>query len=224
MDRDTDRANERNQPEKNIHYVPSTSEELCKYAKIIVSDKYVCALVDTGASVTVLSEEFYRMRNYPTLLNVSNDKFVGAGGLIMFGKTEVSIGIGNCRVPIDVYVSKNLTKPFILGLDFLQKQQCVVDYKQKVLKAGDATLHLTKRLSPLSFFDASLANTLKLPPFIKIMVPCKIIGHEFRDGSDVYVERNEALLGKYEIMSGNGVTKTFGNFVRIRIANFGQKE
>ena len=52
------------------------------------------------------------------------------------------------------------------------------------------------------------------------MVPCKIIGHEFSDGSDVYVERNEALLGKYKILSGNGVTKTFGNFVQVRMANF----
>ena len=86
----------------------------------------------------------------------------------------------------------------ILGLDFLQKQQCVVDYKQKVLKAGDATLHTTKRLSPSSFFNASLVNTLKLPPFTKMMVLCKIIGHEFSDGSDVYVEKNETLLGKYE--------------------------
>ena len=53
-----------------------------------------------------------------------------------------------------------------------------------------------------------------------MMVPCKIIGHEFSDGSGVYVERNEALLGKYEIMCGNGVTKTFGNSVQVRMANF----
>ena len=223
VDRDADRANAQNQPKKNVYYVPSTSDELCKYAKIIVNDKYVCALVDTGESVTVLSEEFYRMCNSPTLLNVSNDiKFVGAGGepLIMLGKTEVSNAIGDCRVPFDVYVCKNLTEPFILGLDFLQKLQCVVDYKQKILKAGDVTLHLTKRFSPPSSFDAILVNTLKLPPFTEMMVPCKIIGHEFNDGSHVHVERNEALLGKYEIMCRNGVTKTFGNSVLVRMANF----
>ena len=81
----------------------------------------MCALVDTGASVTVLFEEFYRMCNSPTLLNVSNDvKFVGADGepLIMLGKTEVFIAIGACRVPFDAYVFKNLTEPFILGLVF----------------------------------------------------------------------------------------------------------
>ena len=59
VDRNADRVNARNQPEKNVYCVPSTSEELCKYAKIIVNDKYVCALVDAGALVTVLSEEFY---------------------------------------------------------------------------------------------------------------------------------------------------------------------
>ena len=40
-----------------------------------------------------------------------------------------------------------------------------------------------------------------------MMVPRKIIGDEFSGGSDVYVERNEALLDKYKIMCGNGVTK-----------------
>ena len=157
------------------------------------------------------------------MLNLSNDiKFVGAGGepLIMLGKTEVSIAIIDCGVPFDVYVCKNLTEPFILGLDFLQKQQCVVDYKQKVLKAGDVTLHQTKRLSSLSSFNVSLVSALKLPPFTEIMVPCKIIGHECSDGSDVYVERNDTLLGKYEIMCGNGVTKTFGNSVQVRMAIF----
>ena len=156
----------------------------------------MCALVDTGASLTILSEEFDLMCNSPTLLKVSNDiKFVGAGGepLIMLGKTEVSIAIGDCRVPFDVYVYNNLTEPSTLSLDFLQKQQCVVDYKQKVFKGGDFTLHLTKRLSPLSSFDASLVNTLNLSPFTEIMVPYKIIGHEFSDGSHVYVERNEAF-------------------------------
>ena len=29
-----------------------------------------------------------------------------------------------------------------------------------------------------------------------------------------------ALLGKYKIMCGNGVTKTFGNSVQVRMANF----
>ena len=87
MDRDADRAITRSQPEKNVLYVPSTSEVLSKYAKIIVNDKYVCTFFDTGASVTIWSGKFYRLCNSPTLLNVSNNvKLVGAGGepLIMW--------------------------------------------------------------------------------------------------------------------------------------------
>ena len=38
----------------------------------------------------------------------------------MLGKTEVSNAIGDYRVPFDVYVCKNVTEPFILGLDFLR--------------------------------------------------------------------------------------------------------
>ena len=96
MDREADQANARNQPEKNVYYVPSTSEELCKYAKIIENDKFVCALVNTGALMTVLSKELYSMCNSPTLLNISNEvKLVGAGcePFFMSRKTEVSIAI-----------------------------------------------------------------------------------------------------------------------------------
>ena len=73
VDRDADRTDTQNQPEKNVYYVQSTGEKLYKYAKIIVNDKYVCALVDAGASVTVLSKRFYQMCSFPTLLNVSSD-------------------------------------------------------------------------------------------------------------------------------------------------------
>ena len=131
VDRNDDRANARKPTGEKCLSWAVNQRRTCKYAEIIVNNKYVCALIDTGATVTVLSGEFYRICNSPTLLNVLNDiKFVGAGGepLIMLGKTEVSIAIGDCRVPFDVYVCKNLTEPFILGLDFLQKQQCVVDY------------------------------------------------------------------------------------------------
>ena len=115
----------------------STNKDICKYAKVNVNDKYVCALVDTGASATVLSEEFYRIlaHSSPTLLNVSNDvEFSGAGSepLIMSGKTMVFIAIGDSQVPFDIYWCKSLTEPCILDLDCLQKQQCVVDYKQKI--------------------------------------------------------------------------------------------
>ena len=52
-----------------------------------------------------------------------------------------------------------------------------------------------------------------------MILHCKIIGHESSDDSDVYVKRNVALLGKYKIMCGNGVTKTLGKFVQVRMAN-----
>ena len=89
----------------------------------------------------------------------------------------------------------------------------------KNLKAGNVTLHLTKGPSSFFSFDVSLVNSLILPLFIEMILRCKIIGHESSDGSGVYVERNVALLGKYEIMYGNGVTKTLGKFVQVRMAN-----
>ena len=129
------------------------------------------------------------------------------------GKTEVSIAIEDCKVPFDVYACKNL---MYLGFGLFAETTVRSRLQAKnFLKVVDVTLHLTERLSPLSFFNASRVNILQLPSFTEIMVPCKTICNVFGDGSDVYVERNEAFLGKYDIMCGNRVTKTFGKFGQV---------
>ena len=57
MDRDSDQICTRNKQKENVHFAPSTSEELFEFAKTIVNDKYVCKLVDTGI-FAVLTKKF----------------------------------------------------------------------------------------------------------------------------------------------------------------------
>ena len=49
---------------------------------------------------------------------------------------------------------------------------------------------------------------------------CKIVGDELNEMSDVYVESNEAVFRKYNLMLGNGLTKTVDNFMQVRMAYF----
>ena len=54
----------------------------------------MCALVNTGTPVTVLSEEFYQMLDSLTLLSAPNDDRFGSEPLIMLGKTDDSAPLG----------------------------------------------------------------------------------------------------------------------------------
>lgn len=93
------------------------------------------ALLDTGASVNVCSEEFYSLvkpikRSFITLRSASNDK------LNIIRKGYLCITINSQLFKIFVYVVKSLDFPIILGTSFLQLAKANFDFSANLV-----TLH-----------------------------------------------------------------------------------
>jgi len=128
---------ERPQAPPAPYKVSTVGEKLFKYIEITLNNVSACALIDTAAAaVTVVSESVYRSSGQAKLLECPlNAKFVEAGGgpLSMIGMTKVNIEIGSIWTYLMVYVCSNLSEKCILGLDFLQKHNCIVDYEKKTL-------------------------------------------------------------------------------------------
>ena len=206
--------------------VSTVAGELFKYAKVIVNSATTYALIDTGAAVTVVSESFFQSRAHSELMKrPMNVRFVGAGGepLSITGMARINIAIGSIRTQMIVYVCKNLTEDCILGLDFLQDHQCIVDYKHKTLAAGNASVQLLRRpdsSNSIRFACASLIESLFVPPFTEIVVSCRVKDN-FSDNDVVIVERNQAFFDKYEILSASAVTKIRDHTTaQVKLANF----
>ena len=81
------------------------------------------ALVDTGASKSVISEEYFQQLMLADLKQIYNIDIKSASGnkINMIGVTQCTFSIGKHSYIYDFVMCKNLSRPFILGIDFLRQ-------------------------------------------------------------------------------------------------------
>ena len=109
----------------------------------------VCnALVDTGATQCCISEEYYRKLQLTKihLLQNVNVRSPSGSNLAPIGLVNCTFVLGDTTFNCDFIVCKNLTRPLILGRDFLiqnhisvrypEKEKCILDHKQQELVAS----------------------------------------------------------------------------------------
>jgi hypothetical protein len=96
------------------------------------------ALVDTGADISMISGKMYNKlsRGMKTDQNMKNTKTVltaDATPLKITAIVEVEIKISGLRIPFTVNVIEDLNYDIILGLNFLNETQAVIDVSKNSL-------------------------------------------------------------------------------------------
>ena len=124
------------------------------------------ALIDTGATRSCMSEGYYKKLQLAKihLLQNVNVKSATGSNLAPMGLVNCSFELGETKFGSDFIVCKNLTRPLILGRDFLiqnhvsvrysENRKCILDYQQQELIAS-----LNVENKP----QLSLANSMTLP-------------------------------------------------------------
>ena len=124
------------------------------------------ALIDTGATRSCISEKYYQslpMTKIQYMQNI-NVRLATGSNLIPLGLINCSFELGQIKFNGDFIVCKNLTRPLILGRDFLIQNhvmvqytddgKCILDYQQQELVAA-----MDIENKP----QLSLANSVTLP-------------------------------------------------------------
>ena len=124
------------------------------------------ALIDTGATRCCISEEYYRKFQLPKIHLLQNISVRSATGrnLAPLGLVNCTFMLGDTTYDSNFILCKNLTRPLILGRDFLiwnhisvrysENGKCILDHQQQELVVAidvEARPHL------------SLANSISLP-------------------------------------------------------------
>ena len=90
------------------------------------------ALIDTGATKSCMSESYYRTLHLDSIRSVVDARVGSAagGGLSPLGIVNCSLKLGNTTFDNDFMVCQNLTRPLILGKDFLMGNHITVGYAE----------------------------------------------------------------------------------------------
>ena len=90
------------------------------------------ALIDTGATKSCMSESYYKTLQLNSIRSVVNTRVRSATGsnLSPLGIVNCPLKLGNTMFDNDFIVCQNLTRPLILGKDFLMKNRITVKYSE----------------------------------------------------------------------------------------------
>ena len=144
------------------------------HLKCTTANREIQALVDTGASVSMISTSTFQSLNPRPKLFESSLKIRGISGAItpVAGVTEMTITIAGERY-LGRFVVMNTKEEMLLGADFLSEFDVKIDFGKGTINIGSAELILDKPNSKRQFVYG-MNNTVTIPPNSEVVVPLDI--------------------------------------------------
>ena len=157
-------------------------------------------LIDTGATKSCMSESYYKTLHLDSIHSVVNThvKSATVSNLSPLGIVNCSLKLGNTTFVNDFIVCQNLTRPLILGKDFLMKNQITVRYADN----GKCILNFQQE-EMVAALDVT--NTPQLKTTTSVLLPGRILAviqvkselKPEQTGQIYEVQPNEVLSDKY---------------------------
>ena len=210
-------------------------------AQVSLHGRVVRALIDTGASVSLVSSRL--VRSFPFTLSYSARQcptVVGVSGqaLSCFGITSIPVVAANVPFLHDFVVAELFHHDVILGSDFFVTSGCIIDLSSSLLRIGSECVPLDvvksgvsqtapapSPGSPLSSpplaesVRACVSSTTVLQPQHAVLLPCTFSAPGFGDGVPL-VTPLASFTAQYPTLSVSSPIVSTENVV-VEITNWG---
>jgi len=143
-------------------------------------------MIDTGAAVSLIRADAWKpaVGSQPTIFPWTGCQLVGVEGskIGVKGVSTLKFTIAGVMVEADFLITEQLSSEAILGLDFLEQYQCVINADQHTLHLQGKAVPLcggTRRSNntePLSLASVVTPNNLQIPPLseVEIIAPTSL--------------------------------------------------
>ena len=178
-------------------------------------------LVDTGAGMSVIDEQFTRdvyKGELPKLEKsaLANVKTVSGEELPVLGKIKVMLQIAGGKYPCDLQVVKNLTYEAVLGRDFLRANGAVINLRQGTLQLDDSPID---QVAADVSCPVRVLSTCVIPPSSEAVLPVGL-DVEFAAGTVGLIETSQHLMDRYQLQGAAVLaTTTADRTVPYRLIN-----
>ena len=176
-------------------------------------------ILDSGANRSLVRSDLLPGASLPEVSGGLSD--VTGRRTTLYGPTEVTLVIDGECVQQTVYVANELCDGVILGLDFLQKNHCVLDFEREVMQFNQRSVSFRgrmagggERLAPRAL-RVRVMNPVTVDPGVERLVRCKPVGHKV--DSLCIVEAGP--LHRSGLMVGRTVVDPHARSIHVLVAN-----
>ena len=122
------------------------------YIPMVINGESLTVLVDTGAQISVISEDCADRCGLSDLIDRRVQHEVkGVGSQMTVGRVwMVDVEIGIYSVPCSFTVLKKLGHDAIFGLDMLMSHNCSINFQKRTLTIGDYSIDFIQKKIPES--------------------------------------------------------------------------
>ena len=199
----------------------------CWHVQGTIEKLHADFLVDTGSTYTVIDKDFYELIpefERPPLQPIKL-KLKSANGemLRVYGQADLNLGIGNhCfKYPVKVVALGDRTA--ILGLDFMNQEDCVLHLAHGLLQIKSQGFKVSLKKSEDNFCArVQVSDTIHVPAWHEMLITCDVndknrqIKNRFAT-----VEPAESLCEEKGLLMANAVVNSHQKHVPVRLVNFG---
>ena len=198
------------------------------YIDTTICGKPISLLVDTGASVTIISKKFLDNIDSALVPGISTVKIkmmTATGELTPFnGETQIYIRFGKNLIKHNVLIA-DIPIEGILGMDFLTKNGCDVLLSKNCIKyKGQEVPCFKYRSSPnASCCRICIHEKIVLPPSSETIVSGRAIDPIIR-GKTGLVEPVQKFVEKHGLLIARAVVQPNAGFIPMKILNVSDQE
>ena len=175
------------------------------FLEAIVERVNTTLLVDTGASLTILSKRIYDNLATKLSLDPIQKPITGASGesLVVYGRARVTISIGKMSYNITAAVA-DISMDGVLGLDFMSSNKCMIDVNEQNMRIDEETIPLLKS-GHYGCYKIAVAEDVNIPSRSEIVTYCNVVkpnGTRLQEGvsliepDDGFLASERGLVGK----------------------------
>jgi len=147
------------------------------------------------------------------------DMLVDTGSAVMLVHYQKQIFLGGVTVFHPVLVAADITQDCLLGIDFLGKHNCKIDFDTKTIQFGREVVDLEGKSELSKVLRISLAETVVVPSHHEMVLPAKFKGAECGDGLLGLVEPSPGFAERHDLLLTQVVAQPKENMVPVHVVN-----
>ena len=107
------------------------------FPKIMIKDKLIMALIDSGSSVNFVIDTLYKQLGEPNQIRMCNKNIITAnnGKMPIMGSADFQVQLQKftCEITVKFLVTRIEITPCLLGMEFLYNFDCILNLRKNEL-------------------------------------------------------------------------------------------